>query len=504
MKRFSLIALCCMLAIPVWTAAQTIDPQVSSTYPPSIVVRVHDVASRIKLEKDMQQQLARHFAHTDSLMATAIIKGAGSGEVRTIELIAEADFRNLLGPSLEYEYYSRKVSNNAWLEAKVFSTIMKKKYNTDTTVAKTLLNEYYRRKMETDRTLLQYAGTAELYNRLTDVVAAGDSIYEHRMQILKMRAFINEKLAVLHSIKPLAQSEAGNLEKNFFALYSRKRDGSLTDHFNEALRKTITDTVYFAALFREDIEKQSNVNTKRVMVRLSKEKQITPRGFDPVKDAVYAKEMALATLQYAFPYYTRYKDSLILLATRNGDSLITLALMKDGSFPIPSRFSIAIKNRQKLGLTAAQEDSLFGHAVAIELRRNEYAEKFPLGKFDQAPYEAMYISTILTDDQHRMVLAEKHKTLASEWARGDWEELRKRGMTDGYDSMVVITQITQYNTNRLVARDLYAANKILQNAYINDIDNNIPAALRKLRSVRNRDNVANATKPKETTATFKW
>jgi len=485
-------------------SAQPISPRVSANYPASVVVQLYNVASKIPLDEAKQNSLATHFAFTDSIMALDIKNGATALEMQLEKYKSHEKFNKILGDSLIDKYYTAMVLPSVGMEALQATTVTVDLHRGDSAMRKILFPIYYKQALALAKIQLQYEDRPELGNSIYNLLYTKDTLLENYLHWVRGNIFYNEKLAQINKVKPLDNKQALRLRDSYTNLCIKKNGTSYADDFNEAMRRVIKDTSYYSALYATEIGQRATANAGWKFFHIFNDNKMTSQGADAVRAALYAKERNLALLDIAFPTFTKYKDSLQQRMLRPADSLITVALMKDGVFPFATQFSAAIKMRQRLVLRQGQVDTLMGHAVTVMQMKEDFIKKYPLGSFEASAYEAQHLPTVLSDDQYRLVLGEKNRAQADKWAAEDWAEIKKRGLADGSDSAYTVYQLATYNTNRLVAKDYYANDKIMQNAMINDIDNNMPALMRKLKVARRADTVANATKEQPVKNTFKW
>ncbi|MBO9203833.1 MULTISPECIES: hypothetical protein [Niastella] len=470
--------------LPFIARSQQLAIELKKQYPPSVIVRVNEVYQKLRLPATRQLIFARHFLMSDSVIATAIVDEKGEDQINKIKDSVHKAFCSLLTPVEKELYFMQAATGASLKEAQLMSAYLASKYKTGATIQQKLFDLLYQQRIAFNKLYGQYAGDVRMDSLLYNMVSTNDSVLNNYLYAIKGQSFLQGSLNHLQAIKPITQKDADRISSEFISLCLKKSNAGYTDNFYEALRRVTKDTAYYAVLFKDDILQRATFNTGRISYQIAYRNQLTPAGLDSVRPRVFEKEKTLAIYDYTLPFYTKYKDSVTTAASRYHDSLIAIAVMKDGSFPFLSLHATAIKKREKLALTTEQVDSLMAGAFTLQKMNEEYSIKNPRGKFDATPFEAVRIPALLNEDQYMQLLYEKNRTQAEEWSKKDWSEMVQRGMVTVADSVSTITQLTDYNIKLLAAKDRYANDNIKQTAYVNEVYRIMPPLLRQLKSAR--------------------
>lgn len=484
--------------------SQQLASAITQQYQPAVIIKVQEVSRLLNLPENRQLTMARHFYLADSLISNVIISGRDDNEIQKMKDSMQAVFRLLLTSPERDLYYTHTISAAAAKEARLTSAYLVKKYKAKPAMEPQLFALLFRQQIDFQKLFLLHAGTSQLDTILFKNIADNQAAIENYMDDIKAQQFLQEELTALQAISPVSKKDQDRITAEFMSLEMQKKQLGNRELFYNALRKVIRDTIYYGAIFRDEIQLRAAINGGYAAHRLAIGNQLTKAGYDAIYAQVMQKEKALATYDYTFPVFTRYKDSLITGAARYYDSLITIALMKDGSFPFVSLFTTTIKMRDKLQLSSEQVDSVMSGAFTLQKLYDAYKQQHPGGKFDAAPFEADKLPHLLTEDQYMMLLGEKNRTRAEEWANKDWKEMRRLGMAAASDSLSVIWQLTEYNKKRLAAKDRYANDDLQQTAYINDIDATMPELLRRLKVARKKTTVATLPAQDGAKNTYQW
>jgi hypothetical protein len=373
-------------------------------------------------------------------------------------------------------------------EAKVEAAALRKKFGGDNAMETSFYNIYYTRRTEMNEAMEKFSG-ARLFRVLSGIVTKYDSIADHYISIAASNAFISKKIAMLDGIRPLAPGERTMLTDGFISLCLLRKDLSFSDNFTDAMKQALKDTVYYAAIYKDAVEKAVRLHFNSDAKTMMAGGQLTKDEFQSVSPLVFNKERALALIGYA--YSDNEKDNLLERTAQRYDSLIGLTLLRGGASMSKSAFSAAVRNRKTLNLSDGQVDTLMMKAAAMDQLKKDPGYRTASGeKFSAKVYESEQMPWILTDDQYNQLLILLNQDQALTWAKGDWEELRKRSLTDDYDSAVVIKQIYNYDLVQLMAKQRYANDPVQLNAALTSSNETAPAALSRLKTARRRATLA--------------
>lgn len=473
--------------------AQLVSPDVATHFSPGVVARVYEVSSKISLSASKQLAVAKQFKYEDSLLADMIVKGEAPSDIIKSKRNMQTAFQQILTTKENNDYYTQKLNDEAKKEGQLMGMLVQRKYNCDNVLQDILADLYYQRKLNVDKAFyLPFADSSLLDNRLIAVIVKYDSLIAKYIKPAEGTDYINNKIALLDSIKALTQQQKNDLKKNFLSL-CYKRDKSYADNFNDAMHQVIPDTLYYAEIYRDEIGRVAASNYSMAITTLVSKNKSTKDGMHFLEPIVLEKEKKLATINYAYPYFSKSKESMIQSTTRYYDSLIGIALMQDGSVQDGSKFSLAVKNRQKLGLNQTQVDTMLAKVILLVQLKSDYAAKNPDQKFNVKVYECEQLPNILTAEQYNELLVINNRDKALKWAKGDWAELQKRQLTEGLDSAKTVHQIYSYDLNRLIINERYENDKAQLTTALQSLATTQPGALRKLKAAQKNSSVANDT-----------
>lgn len=160
-----------------------------------------------------------------------------------------------------------------------------------------------------------------------------------------------------------------------------------------------------------------------------------------------------------------------------------------------SKFSNAVRNKEKLKLNKEQIDNLVYQSKLMAEMKNENPS------LDLKAHERKLLPTILTDEQYTDLLILLNRKTASEWASGSWKHMQERGIDQGMDSTKVYREIYNYNLAKLVKKDRFGNDAPKTSASLTRLVSEQPEALRMLQSDQAR-NISN--KPEAVKTKFAW
>jgi hypothetical protein len=211
MKKQCLIVIG-IIAFANFTNAQTIDTKQLSTFSPSIVAKVYNIASNIKINSQKQLALAKLYTAQDSIITLKILSGADSKEINEVANDFENKLSFILSPTELKSYYLN------------------------------LVNAFNSQNSEIAK---QYISEA------------------------KATAYIVNKTQILNGFKPLSKTLNERLINDFIKLASNATSRDYPDYLNQVMRDCSLDTIYFSQYYKDEI-KTTAKNEMNKRLRLGK------------------------------------------------------------------------------------------------------------------------------------------------------------------------------------------------------------------------------------------
>ena len=171
------------------------------------------------------------------------------------------------------------------------------------------------------------------------------------------------------------------------------------------------------------------------------------------------------------------------------DSLLVLEGLKTTGGVYNTVFTM----RETLGLSTAQQETLYGRMVRYYDRMNAYRKSNPKGNFNVVLYNDL--KNILTETQLNTYLTSKFSGQSEIWAVKKWKEMKQYSLSGKYDSTTIVNKIHKYALDRHLAAEHLMGNKQRQDEVVKAMTKNKPKELRELDFVvRNKAKTQNMTK----------
>jgi hypothetical protein len=497
----TVILLLGMIVTCLSVKSQLVARSISDFYPASIVIRVYDVSSKNGISEAKQLELAKFFSKSDSLVNSLIISGITSDKIASTQQLFQTEFHRILSGKATNDYYNEKFQSKSRREADVVAKILQQKYHCDSSLTKAMREAYFKKRQAIEKFFQTSSKDSGIdMQRISELVTKYDSVIDKITYAASSNTYIKSQIEMLDHFKPLGQQKAANLEKTFIALCAKNNNKSFADNFSEALQRNVSDTSYYSFLNVEDIQKRAVSGMLQANKEFKKNYKLSKNAMTALSPLIYEKEWRLATLNYAYPYFTKTKDSLVNSITVRIDSLIAVILNDDGVMLPTSQFAIAVRNSSTLGLSEEQKALLRKKALELKKMKDDYLEKEPFGKYDSKAFETNSMLQIISEEQYYKVLNIKNQSQAKTEADQDWIELNQRNLAAGLNKDSTIRQLRTYYLAKWTAYYRHGNDKIKQAANVKAVQEHMPAYLRALTAARKYNNPVNT----DASSSYRW
>lgn len=153
-----------------------------------------------------------------------------------------------------------------------------------------------------------------------------------------------------------------------------------------------------------------------------------------------------------------------------------------------SKFYAAYKLSVELKLTKLQIDSVLASGIRFEQSLANFKSKTVGDKFDAQGYENKELPKILDEKQFNYLFTIKFKDIATNQAIIDWNEAKKRGLTTGLDSIIIVPEMIKYTMERRGIGERFKSDPQKRNTLYGIIDESTPEMLKKLKYARQYGN----------------
>jgi hypothetical protein len=288
---------------------------------------LYEIATTINVPDKQQVTLAKLLAREDSLLASLIKKKRSLDEINEAKLALQIELQEILGAKKWNQLQTTRSSGKAQKEGEAMKRLFENKYNCDSTIASIAGDLFYKRSQALDRVYnVKKFNDSALENSFDAIVSLYDSAIQKYNTTISGSVYIKEKIALLNNIKPLSIQNQADLKNRFLTL-SIKNDKSYADNFWESLRKVTNDTIYFAGLFKEEVNKEAIGNARIEINAYHRKQKLSKNGETALMPVIIEKERKLAIVNRTFPTYSKTKDSFVTAIHQLYDS--------HPSFPLP-------------------------------------------------------------------------------------------------------------------------------------------------------------------------
>ena len=472
------------LFICTFTFSQTVDTTALQSYPSSVIIKVYDVATKISLTSSEQILLAELLKQQEQRLASAVFNGNSSKYIDSLKQRNVGEFNSLLGMPQADEYYTKSVSGKAVTIARLNANMLQWKYGTDTIMQRYFTDIYTWRETLMERIWLRHADTVKRNNNLAQTIYQYDSLLSTYLRVAEGGSYVGSRIHFLDSIQTINSAKKSALANTFYEDCMLHTDRAFADNFNNSFStvfNTMSDTVYYAALYKGEIVKNTMSSTQNVIAGYLRQKISTYAALQ-ITPIITQRERIIALVNKMYPVYTNEKDSLIDTIVAFYQPQIDSLIKNEGSIVNANTTQIDIAIRYALEMELAEEkvDQLKSAQTMLNDLRAHFSAENEEGEFDSKQYESEQLNTILSPDQYTYVLTTKYEAKAGAMARQDWSEMIRLQLSQDYDSTTAVTELTNYHLATLIAYYRNAYNLEEQYLSVKRIQEVMPSVMRSL------------------------
>ncbi len=470
-------------AICVHTQAQTIDTASLSSYPPSVIIKVYDVATKVALTSAEQILLADIYKSQEMELSAAILNGNGVTYVDSMKRRNIGYFNSLLTMPRADEYYIKNGGGRAATTARLTADMIQYKYNTDSIMRRYFNDIYGWREIQIERIWQRHTDTTIRNNNLSQIIYVYDSLLSVYHHAAAGGSYLASTFHYLDSVQTLDTSKKGTVARHYYADCMKYPYRSFADVFDSAFNhvfNTPADTLYYACLYGKEIYTHVLTASQLAIAGMVKRDKISSYAVQQISPYIANRERSLALINKLYPDYTPTKDSMVDMIIALYQPPIDSILAKDGNYNNGSQIDIAIKLSLELGLTGDQKDQLQISLDQLNAMKLEYKNENPAGEYDSKVFESERLTNILSTDQYTDVLTSKFYGSATNMAVLDWKELVKNGLEVNFDSSNTHLTLTNYHLATLIAFYRYALSQEEQYLAVRRIQEVMPDQMRLL------------------------
>jgi hypothetical protein len=461
--------------------SQTFSRQVLNNYSAPVAAKVYEIYANTLLNEEKQILLAEAFRLEDSLLFAAAQNNSPAATLLQIRHLKQSEVHSILSSDELNRYYASLVDVHSYAQANAAVNGVDENIGMDSILRKELFEIQYSKILELNILQQKNLYTPDIAQELVNIYRKHDSAYYKIIERCRQNVFIDKKLNLLESIKPLGEKRAV-IKSEFFALSDKNSDVIYEAIFQDALLNKAYDTAYISGLYKNEINDKVVRTVSSDLYELQ-QKQKLPRDVNRnLKNELYKKGYELALLdyiKYSAPEKLKLTDSI----SNSYDMKVNNILYREGINTPNSQFFAILRNKKVLKLTKIQEDSLV--KKGFELEANRQKSLLPNSPaFNIKQVEKEQICKILSEEQYTKFLSIKNKEKALFYAKNDWADILKYNLAQPSDSAKLFKGILQYQLARCVVTDRYNDDPARRMANHKVIDATMPSIISSLKSAR--------------------
>ena len=267
--------------------------------------------------------------------------------------------------------------------------------------------------------------------------------------------------------------------------YAQNVSKTITDKFPKALVINLYNDVLSKIYFKENLQlKLATLYSKRDSLIFNKLTKLSPtdninRYADSLLYNIEVQFKKLLTPEEKLNYFNKVERSRAV-----NFPIIQDTIQMD--VEMDSQFGLALALYEKFNLKQKQKDSLIYYGTLLkkwEIRSKQLPDS---GYFDKAAFESETISKILTEPEYNGLLAIKNKTVAENYSKHTWYQLRKDNLIPpDYNNSrdTILATLKLFYLSKATLWDKLANNSEYRNIVMQQIK--VPPILIKAMTLRN-------------------
>lgn len=367
------------------------------------------------------------------------------------------------------------------------ASYLRKKYGGDENMEKRFATILYNKSVDINQAIEQFGSTSQLDGKLGAIISKHDSIMQLYLRPAAATHYIKQKIAMLDSIKILANDQRQKITNTFLNSTKTSGDDRYADLFKSALQ-TLGDTSYFAHIYRKWIEKNAD---ERVTKSVAKSKQ--PKSVSASTRSIFFQyHKALVTVSYTFAPESKQNRTMSAQIERHYKPLLDSALMRDGALIEKSQLSAVLRMAKPLQISVKQKDSILLAGDRLVRDRMLFLDANPDQTYKYQSFERRELAKILKPEQYTRLLQSLYVKEAEFWADSQWKEVEDYKLIDKTDSISLKKQLMSYQLNKLITKERFGDDLPQQAAQLRQIESNKPKIVKLLDAARRSPQKADA------------
>ena len=261
--------------------AQMIEPDLADYFSPSVIARVYEIAGSVRLSREKQFYLARHYKRTDSLLVAYLSWPKAKQRIDSLNRANRQEVVDILGKEAVGDYGQVKSRSFANTAAEGELSYVKAEYKPDSAnldMMKKILRDKY-------RFIYQTWLLNDSDQRSTAFIKETSGLYDlfSFYPVLYSRKFAEDYLGKLASIKRIDADTIEKIKAFFYATIQKDKYADWSNAINHAALYYLSDTAVFSGLYHDMFDKQAYELSEADPATISSSpNRISPGAYDSV------------------------------------------------------------------------------------------------------------------------------------------------------------------------------------------------------------------------------
>lgn len=480
MKKLTLLA---VLIVYLQAQAQVLDTAVLKTFPHSVIVKVHQMASCVKLSTSQQVTLANLFKDEEEDLAAAILRNQSPAAIENLRKLFKYDLHSILPASTLDSLYKAQAATKALQRAEQTAKMLTYKYGSNNQTINHFKTIYNWQETMLEYVSNRYIDDSVRQSNLLAVLYTYDTLLNRYKNYGEANLYLNNQINALLAVHPIDKQVIQNLVDSFSNQVLNHQEKTNTQKFDNAFNqvfKSLNDSAYYKTLYQNQINQTYLNSTTAILntyIRANKLSTYTIQQLFPI---IANREKNIALIQTIFPNYNQERSTAITTITNASQYIIDSLMVRDANFEGTTQIDVAIRLATQLQLTTQQLEVLNKLNDELNQKKLEFKNENPEAEYDSRAFESDVLNKHLTEEQYTQVLVAKFGATASNMTKLDWEQVVKADLHLQYDSVNTKLELTNYHTAILVAFYRNAYDKEKQYSSIKMLQEVMPDVLRLL------------------------
>jgi hypothetical protein len=452
MKKYYLFLL--FTSVTLWANAQKLDSTISQNYSTNVIIRVHDIATKVVLTTSLQVSIADLFDEEENTLATLIINGALPKILDSAKRAYKTAFHQLLSAEQRDEYYNKSNASKVNTTARLNSLVLKNKYQTGTTYQNYFNQILNWREQQLALTWEKNIDTNIRNNNIYNTIWAYDSVLNLYTHAASGYQFAAARLHFLDSIMPIDSNKKNNVFSKYYDICISHPNRSFADNFKDAFSQFFNaamDTPYYVALYPNHINYTTQNAVATAIANYVQRDNLSTNALQQLMEPLYQRERVTTIINLMHPNYTIAKDSLLDTLTFVYQKAINQIIGSSGSLVNPSQIDIALHYAEELAIEPVKISELQNALSGLHNNIEQYKQQNPMGEYDSKAFESQALSSILSPEQYTQVLTTKYLNIATNMANRMWLYMVQKNRIEGLSEAETKTELTNYYLAIIIA-----------------------------------------------------